>query len=239
MPSPMSPRPSGRVAFTETPLDVNAEHVGESDRGSRRDAGRSPAARQIIVRSQRDGARPAPGTIRTSPASRSEPAIACDGRIGVGEMLADVAERGRPEQRVGERVAHRVPVGMARETAPRPRSARRRATEVAVRAPAGARRTRAPRADPQPCGAADPRLRLREVEQGGDLEVLRITGDRTHRAAGQLEQRGVVGDAEPRCLGVLRALRAADRTRNACGVCARASSSRSSVVDDHAVVARA
>ena len=37
------------------------------------------------------------------------------GRVGVGEVLSDVAERRRPEERVTDRVTDRVTVGMPRE----------------------------------------------------------------------------------------------------------------------------
>src|SRR4029077_17499497 len=60
-----------------------------------------------------------------------------------------------------------------------------------------------PTRGPSLIGSADPRLRLREIEEGGDLEVLRIARDREDRAARELEQGGIVGDAESRGFCVL------------------------------------
>ena len=46
---------------------------------------------------------------------RSRPAIPSRAAIGFGEVLADITERGGPEQGVGERVTHRVAVRMPTE----------------------------------------------------------------------------------------------------------------------------
>ena len=45
-----------------------------------------------------------------------EPADPLVGRIGVGEVLPEIPERGRSEQRVAQRVADDVAVGMAEKT---------------------------------------------------------------------------------------------------------------------------
>ncbi len=44
-----------------------------------------------------------------------EPADPSVGRIGVGEVLPEIAERGRSEERVAQRVADDITVGMAKE----------------------------------------------------------------------------------------------------------------------------
>ena len=45
-----------------------------------------------------------------------EPADPLEGRIGIGEVLTDVAQRGGAQHRIRERMADDVPVGMAGET---------------------------------------------------------------------------------------------------------------------------
>ena len=55
---------------------------------------------------------------RDDAAEQVEPADARERRVGVGEVLPDVAERERPEHRVRERVTHHVAVRMPREPLP-------------------------------------------------------------------------------------------------------------------------
>ena len=60
----------------------------------------------------RSGRVPGVGDQRDDTPQELEPADPFERRIRVGEMLPDVAERRRPEQRVGDRVTDRVAVGM-------------------------------------------------------------------------------------------------------------------------------
>ncbi len=74
IPSPTSPNPSGLVAFTETRVTSTPITSASVSRISSR-RGAMAGSEQITVRSQLDGVRPAPATIRTTPARSSEPAI--------------------------------------------------------------------------------------------------------------------------------------------------------------------
>ena len=111
-PSPASPSPSGRVALTDTRSTPQPQargelvaHLGATriDRRAVADHGGVDRRRQVPrQRHLRDDV-----TQERSPLD----VLGVGGRIG--EMLTEVAERGRPEQRVGDRMTHHVAVGMA------------------------------------------------------------------------------------------------------------------------------
>ena len=56
---------------------------------------------------------PAPRTRRAASASSAQRIGALELRVGVGEVVADVAERGGAEQRIGDRMAERIGIGVA------------------------------------------------------------------------------------------------------------------------------
>ena len=112
-PSPGSPSPSGRVALTET-RRPRCPRAGERVAhlvASRRDRGAVADHRHVAG----GRASPAPATTATVRRKELHPGDAGERGIRLREVLADVAERRGAEQRVGDRVAHRVAVGVPGE----------------------------------------------------------------------------------------------------------------------------
>ena len=107
-PSPWSPSPSGRVAFTETALDRQARAPPASGRASRSAAaaieGRSADHREVAGDA---AANPARATRLERPGQEVEPGDPLDRGIGLGEVLARRRRARAAQQRVGERVARR------------------------------------------------------------------------------------------------------------------------------------
>ena len=162
------------------------------------------------------------------------------------EERADVAQPGGAEQRVDQRMERRVAIGVARpgRVARRATSARRAAS--AVPRPADGRRSRRPTRARSPGRARRARRRAsaRTARIGGDvaglgeLAVGRIPGTAWTGtpAAARAPASSVTG--RPQACDSSIAARSAPR-RAACGVCAAATSSRSTGADDRARRGRA
>ena len=211
-PRPTKPIPSPVVALTLTCAAPRPSAVGQrrADRVAvRPELRRAPARRSRRRGRPRARAPPTrPTTARSSPSeSASAPAL-----VGVGEVLADVAEAGGAEQRVDDRVGEDVGVGVARRGRGRaamstpPRISRRPATRrcesqpMPVRAahrrsaPAAARgaRTRRARSTPSVVEQLE-RLVVAEAELVGRVGVAgqrdRVAGvdDHLQERAGRVD----------------------------------------------------
>ena len=113
-PSPESPKPSGRVALTDTRSSGTSK--------TRASAARiSSAARGDRGTFAEDGHVARPGRVpgiddqRNSARQELQPADPFDGGVGVGEVIPDVAHGRGPEEGVGDRVTDRVAVGVPDE----------------------------------------------------------------------------------------------------------------------------
>ena len=124
-------------------------------------------------------------------------------RIGIGKMLADIARRGRAENRIGHRVAQHVGIRMAGEpglvrnlhAANDERPARLQAVQIV--AGTDSHRRHGPRSRPSSrrfqVQAPGQRLRHAKIQLGRDLDVRRLALDQAHRMARLLGEGGLVG----------------------------------------------
>ena len=110
MPSrrPSAPSPSARLPFTVTGAPTAS--LRRCSISARR--GASFGASSTTVQSTLPGAQPAARTSADGPAQQVDAVGARERGIGVGEVLADVAEAGGAEERVGDRVGHRIGVAV-------------------------------------------------------------------------------------------------------------------------------
>ena len=227
------PAPSVAVEVAGRRLDVD------------RAAGRGRAARAIASRiASRCAAEPRPRgddrqvDRRRAPAGRREPRddrreqlAAGDAarRRGVGrEQPAEVAQPGRAQQRVGDRVERDVAVGVAVQPRARRRSSMPPSASGApgpngwLSCPIPVRRATRPTRRERGLDAA-------QVGGQGHLEVARVAGDGMNRDATGLQQGGLIG---PRLRAVRREAREGARSRpgaTPCGVWAAARTDRSTV----------
>ena len=121
---------------------------------------------------------------------------ALEGRIGVGEVSTDIAETGRAQHRIGDRMAHGVAVGVPRqsrflvEAHPRQPKRPRSVSRVHVEPDAY------PGGGPSVTGPAHASVGLRQIEQGGDLHVHGVARDRQDGPTVELQGRRVVGQGD-------------------------------------------
>ena len=126
MPSrrPSAPSPSARLPFTVTGAPDGLARGGASI-SSRR--GASFGASSTTVQSTLPGSQPGGAHVGDRSAQQLEAVGPGQRGVGVGEVLADVAEPGGAEQRVGDGVGDDVGVAVAGEAALALEHARRRA----------------------------------------------------------------------------------------------------------------
>ena len=181
--------------------------------GDDRDVGREPADA------------PASRTIPTR-AEQVEPADPGERRVGLGEVLADVPERGRAEQRVGDGVAHHVAVRVAGEPLP----GRSRTPPEEQRAPRRERVHVEPQARRRFSHRRASVLRASPEPRSCGVVILRFSARPSIAATRYPAHSSGARRREPSTRRRARAWasRSAD-ARNACGVWARASASRGSV----------
>ncbi len=154
----------------------------------------------MIVTSTESGANPAARTRRDAFCDQLAAGDPGRRRRSGREDAPEIAEPGRAEQRVADRVEHHVAVGVAVEAGGRvdgdaPEGERRAGPErMPVVADPHARR-RPPGADARrdPARVGERRLDPPEIVGQGHLEVGRFAGDRMDRDSTGLEQGGLVG----------------------------------------------
>ena len=189
MPSarPSAPRPSARLPFTVTGAPTAS--LSRASISARR--GASFGASSTTVQSTLPGSQPAARTSATARRSRSMLSAPAQRGVGVGEVLADVAEPGGAEERVGDGVGDHVGVAVAgqaalageRHAAEDERPLRVVAERVDVEALPDPHRHRSSAND--------------EVDRRRDLEVRGVAVHDHHPATRGLDQRGVVGGLGP------------------------------------------
>ena len=188
MPSrrPSAPSPSARLPFTVTGAPTASReallHLGPA----RRELRRLQHDRAVDVA----GRPPRRPHVGDGPAQQLEAVGAGEGGIGVGEVLADVAEAGGAEERIGDGVGDRVGVAVAGQARARPSNT----TPPSTSAPAGivAEGVHV-EALPHPHGQRHrSSARLRSIGRG-DLDVGRVAVHDHHPATCRLDQRRVVG----------------------------------------------
>ena len=223
-PRPSAPRPSGRRPFTDTgaPTAAPSRACISSRRAPVWGARRPPSNRRCRSTS------PSAGHVGDDVAQQHDRVGARQRRVGVGEVLADVAEPGGAEQRVGDGVGDRVGVAVADE-------ARARRGTGSRRAPAAGRVVTEPvdvealtdsdlESLTRRLAPASQRAGPLEVVGLGDLAVAGLAGHDDDPAADRLDQRGVVG-----ALAAGAWARRSTSARKACGVCTATSVARSGV----------
>ena len=164
-PSPASPRPSGRVAFTETRSAGMPSAAASAARiSARRGRDRRPVADHRDVAGRRDAGRRS-ATSATVRARSSRPADPRDAGSVSGKCSPTSPSAAAPSNASATRVADGVAVGVAGEAGPRPSNRTPPSHSGRGRGRAGARRSRGRRgiaSTPQP---STPGLGPREVEQ--------------------------------------------------------------------------
>ena len=226
-PSPCRPESFGPGGLHRDRADRKTERPGEgrAHLGSpRRDRGPFADHREVAGR----GREPRVRDEGERACEEVEPGDPLEGGIRFGEVLPDITERGRSQQGVGQRVAHRVAVGMAREAVDtlEPDAAEHQRSCLP---PTDGRRTRSPREASSAIPASHPGFGLCEVEEGRDLRVHRVAGHGADLMTGQLQHRGVVGEREPCLHGAVDERRGGPRSRTPAASVPGASSSRSTV----------
>ena len=108
-PRPSAPRPSARRPFTVTGAPTASTAAPPSPRGAGASSGASHTTLQSTLPTSQPAARTRPATV----AQQAERVGARPGRVGVGEVLAEVAEAGGAEQGVGGGVGDDVGVAVA------------------------------------------------------------------------------------------------------------------------------
>ena len=216
-PRPVRPSPSVVVADSRTVAPPSAADSAASPSARRGPTfGRLPitwTATLPIVN-------PAAVTRRSVSPSRAAPEAPAHCGLGCPEVGPEVAEPGRREQRVADRVRGDVGVGVpGQPVLPRPLEARQ--GELTALSGVGVRvhvhpdpDQRQPVIAPVPPARED-RLGQQQVLGGGDLERPRVPGHQHHRQAQRLDHPGVVGG--PR-IARRRARGAGRRRANPCGV---------------------
>ena len=206
---------SGRAAVTQrSPPRIASRCAAESRPCAPRSSGRP---RPGASRRRADGRRPS---------ASSAPAIDASRRLRPGrEQAPEIAERGRAEQRIGDRMERDVAVGMAVE-ARRPGDLD---TAESQRFAGSEGWMSWPIAGPRPSGSAQERCG--PVEVGGDrhLEVGGIAGHDMHGDSTGLQQRGLVGPCPVLGASGRERRRGSSARRTPCGVCAATRSVRSTV----------
>ena len=234
---PSAPRPSARLPLTVTGAPTAAGQALADGVSPRRQLRRLEHDRAVDVL----GRPPGGPHVGDRPAQQADRVGARQRGVGVGEVLADVAQAGRAEQGVGDRVGDDVGVAVARpgpaRRGTRPRRARGgragssengwTSKPCPTRSAGSARRAGSvtPAGSTVASAGTEQRLGHHQVGGAGDLQVVGRAGHDDHLATIGLDQRRIVGGLRA---GTCAARRAA--ARNACGVCTATSPSRSTGV---------
>ena len=196
-PVPREPETLGPRGLHRYRPGIDPERSGEgrphliAARRDRADARRSPSRRTTPP------SNPASRTSADAPTEQLRTRDPGHGRIGLREVLPDVAERGRSEQRVGERHDRRHRRRSDRPGRRRPRSARRRATSGG---PPRARWTSNPSPTRGTLRHRAPPIRASARARSSIVVIFTFIGSPgigTHEAARGLERLRVVRDLEP------------------------------------------